>query len=264
MTKKVLITGAGSGLGRSMAEFCAARGDRVLVADIDLPRAQETVALLKSAGHLAHAIDVTDSEQWTKLAELARREFGQFDLLINNAGVASSGEFLETTDTEWDRVIAVNQTAVHKGCRTLLPLMLGRTEGRAAIINVASFAGIAAAPDTGVYGVSKAAVVAYSEILRAQLANQRVHVACLCPSFFATNLLQSFTPGHDRMRKAAERFMATSALSAADVARFAIEQAEAGVFMLLPHKETRSKAWIKRYFPEFYFRQLVKKFRPAR
>ncbi len=264
MARNVLITGAGSGLGRSMAEFCAARGDRVLVADIDVARAQETVALLAKGQHLAYAIDVTSSEQWTALAAIARSEFGQFDLLINNAGVASSGEFLETTDAEWDRVIAVNQTAVHKGCRAILPLMLGRPQGRAAIINVASFAGIAAAPDTGVYGVSKAAVVAYSEILRAQLANQRVHVGCLCPSFFATNLLQSFTPGHDRMRKAAERFMASSALNAADVARFAIEKAEAGVFMLLPHKETRSRAWLKRCFPEFYFRQLVKKFRPAR
>jgi NAD(P)-dependent dehydrogenase (short-subunit alcohol dehydrogenase family) len=254
--KTVVITGGGSGLGRELALQYAKAGARVAVLDLSAANAEATRALLPGDGHLALTMDVTQAPDWQRCVAQIQAEFGALSVLINNAGVASSGDFLETSDSEWDRLLAVNLTSVQRGCKSMLPLMLGKPG--ALIINTASFAGLANAPDTGVYGVTKAAVVAYSEILRGQLFARGIHVACLCPSFFKTNLLDSFAPGHDRMRKAAAMLMERSELSAADVARFAIARAEAGEFLLMPHKDSRQRWRVKRWFPEFYFRQMLK------
>ena len=214
------------------------------------------MALLSGSGHIAIEMDVADAKDWQIVAAQLKSEFDSVSVLINNAGIASSGEFLDTTDAEWDRVVAINLTSIQRGCKAILPLMLSARGGL--IINTASFAGLASAPDTGVYGVTKAAVVAYSEILRAQLYARGLHVACLCPSFFKTNLLESFGAGHERMHKAAKALMERSALTASDVAEFAISHAEAGEFLLLPHKESRSHWRVKRWMPEYYFKKMLK------
>lgn len=254
--KTVVITGAGSGLGRELAINYAKRGARVAVVDLLVERAQETISVLSGHGHIAMEMNVSDPKDWQRLATQLKSEFGTVSVLINNAGIASSGEFLDTTDGEWDRVVAINLTSIQRGCKAILPLMLGARGGL--IINTASFAGLAGAPETGVYGVTKAAVVAYSEILRAQMYARGLHVACLCPSFFKTNLLESFAPGHERMHKAVKALMERSALTASDVAEFAISRAEAGEFLLLPHKDSRSQWRAKRWMPEFYFKKMLK------
>lgn len=253
--KNVLITGAGSGLGREMAIYYAQLGARVVVADLLVERAEQTLALLSAGDHFAVEIDVAQVQMWTALAARLKSELGSLHVLINNAGIASSGDFLDTTEHEWDRVIAINLTSVQHGCKSMLPLMLGQRGG--VIINTASFAGLAAAPDTGIYGVAKAAVVAYSEILRGQVYARGIHVACLCPSFFKTQLLESFSPGHDRMRKAASQLMERSDITATDVAKFAVDRAHAGDFLLLPHKESRTRWRMKRWLPEFYFKKML-------
>lgn len=253
--KNVLITGAGSGLGREMAIYYASQGARVVVADLLIERAEQTVGLLSAGNHIAVEIDVANVQMWQALAARLRSELGTLQVLINNAGIASSGDFLDTTENEWDRVIAINLTSVQHGCKSMLPLMLGERGG--VIINTASFAGLAGAPDTGIYGVAKAAVVAYSEILRGQVYARGIHVACLCPSFFKTQLLESFSPGHDRMRKAASQLMERSELNATDVAKFAVDRAHAGDFLLLPHKESRTRWRMKRWLPEFYFKKML-------
>jgi NAD(P)-dependent dehydrogenase (short-subunit alcohol dehydrogenase family) len=314
MSKKVLITGAGSGLGLALAKQCAARGDTVLLADLRADRLRSALAelsqvarstvdkqvsqaarsaidkqvsqatrsaidkqvsqatrsaidqQLKDGEHSTHQLDVGDSSAWAKLAQSLHAQGCKLDLLINNAGIASSGEFIGTSDEEWERVMRINVSSIQYGCRSMLPLMLGQTEAKqakpgpfkAAIINVASMAGLAGAPDTGVYGVAKAAVVAYSEILRAQVYAQGIHVSCLCPSFFRTNLLESFTPGHERMHKTASKLMDSSKLTADDVAAYALRSTERGEFLLLPHAETRKMWRLKRWFPELYFRQMLK------
>ena len=253
--KNVLITGAGSGLGRDMAIYYAQQGARVVVADLLVERAEQTLALLSAGEHIAVEIDVANVGAWNALASRLKTELGALHVLINNAGIASSGDFIDTTENEWDRVIAINLSSVQYGCKSMLPLMLSQRGG--VIINTASFAGLAGAPDTGVYGVAKAAVLAYSEILRGQVFARGIHVACLCPSFFKTQLLESFSAGHDRMRKAASQLMERSELNATDVAKFAIDRAHAGEFLLLPHKESRSRWRMKRWLPELYFKKML-------
>jgi NAD(P)-dependent dehydrogenase (short-subunit alcohol dehydrogenase family) len=274
--KTVFISGAGSGLGAALARRYADLGAHVIVADLNIERAQETLASLSGSGHSALQMDVANAIDWEHAVKHVQANYAGLDVLINNAGIASSGDFLDTTQTEWDRVIAINLTSIQLGCKSFLPMLLKKrtslaeqatrqtslaeqaTRQRCLVINTASFAGLAGAPDTGVYGVTKAAVVAYSEILRGQVFAHGLHVACLCPSFFKTNLLESFAPGHDRMRKAANQLMEQSALNADDVARFAIDQAEKGVFLLLPHPDTRTKWRLKRFLPELYFKKMLK------
>jgi NAD(P)-dependent dehydrogenase (short-subunit alcohol dehydrogenase family) len=254
--KTVFISGAGSGLGAALAKRYASLGAKVIVADLNADRAQETLASLSGSGHSAIQIDVASATDWERALDHVQASYTGLDVLINNAGIASSGNFLDTTQAEWDRVIAINLTSIQLGCKSFLPMLLKKRGSL--VINTASFAGLAGAPDTGVYGVTKAAVVAYSEILRGQVFAHGLHVACLCPSFFKTNLLESFAPGHDRMRKAANQLMEQSQLNADDVARFAISEAEKGVFLLLPHPDTRTKWRLKRFLPELYFKKMLK------
>ncbi len=251
----IFISGAGSGLGLALARVYAARGDVVALADVRSDRLDAALAELAPGEHVKILLDVGNDESFSNAASHLAKLWPKLDVLINNAGVASSGDFLDTSMAEWDRVMNLNVSSVQRGCKFLLPMMLPNKRG--VIINVASFAGLAAAPDTGVYGVSKAAVLAYSEILRGQLFAHGLTVSCLCPSFFQTNLLESFAPGHDRMRRAATKMMETGALSANDVAEYTVRESERSTFLLLPHPDTRMKWRIKRWLPEYYFKKVL-------
>jgi NAD(P)-dependent dehydrogenase (short-subunit alcohol dehydrogenase family) len=260
MARRVLITGAGSGLGAAMARLYAKRGERVAVVDIRQDRAEETVASLEpvEGGHLALAADVGSEASMEALRETVEHKWDGLEVLINNAGVASGGEIIAVTPAEWDRVMNINLMGVVRGCRLFLPLLL-RQPG-SLVINTASFAGLAGAPTLGAYGVSKAAVVALSESLNAEMRAHGGSCSVLCPSFFQTNLLESCAPGQDEVRQFASRLMRKGRLSADDVARYAIDEARRGRFMLLPHPETRRSWWLKRWFPTHYYRQVQRYF----
>lgn len=260
MGKRVLITGGGSGLGAAMARHYAGLGAQVAVIDIQLERAEETVAALPevSGGHLALAADVGSDASMEALRASIERKWGGLEVLINNAGVASGGEIVSVTPAEWDRVININLMGVVRGCRLFVPMLL-RQPG-ALVINTASFAGLAGAPTLGAYGVSKAAVVALSESLNAEMQSHGGRCAVLCPSFFQTRLLESCAPGQEEVREFAGRLMKKSPLDADGVARYAIERAEAGQFLLLPHPDTRSRWWLKRYWPTRYYREVQRYF----
>jgi NADP-dependent 3-hydroxy acid dehydrogenase YdfG len=260
MGKRVLITGAGSGLGRALALRHGARGDRVACADIALDRAEQTVAQIEAAGGkaLALPVDIVDEAAWAALRERLVAEWGGLDLLYNNAGVASGGNTLGTPIDDWQWMLDVNLLGVVRGCRCFAPLMQQAGSGR--IVNIASFAGLAGAPGLSSYGVAKASVVALSEGLRGELVDHGVGVSVACPAFFQTNLLENFR-GSDGMRRAAARMMESSRLSADDIAAAIIGDVDAGRFLIIPTPGERRQWWIKRWFPEFYFRQLMKTLR---
>ncbi len=251
----VLITGAGSGLGRALANYYAARGDPVACADIALERADETVAQLPGTGHFAVRVDVGDDASVEAMRDQVFARWPHVDVLYNNAGVASGGTMLQADLTEWRWMLEINLLGVVRGCRAFLPRMLERGSGL--IVNTASFAGLASAPGMMSYGTAKAAVVALSDQLRAETHSRGVGVSVACPSFFKTNLCENFR-GAEKFKEMAQRRMNASAVTADDVARTIAEAAHRGEFMIVPTRAERVRWRLKRWFPNVYFRQLLK------
>jgi NAD(P)-dependent dehydrogenase (short-subunit alcohol dehydrogenase family) len=254
-SRRVLITGAGSGLGRALALRYAAQGARIACVDLIAERAEETRAMLAGDGHLALAADVGDDAAFEPLRQHVESEFGGLDLLFNNAGIASGGALVDTTMDEWRRLLEINLLGVVRGCRAFLPGMLAARHGH--IVNTASFAGLAGSPSIMSYGVSKAAVVALSEQLRAECNDSGVAVSVLCPAFFQTNLCQNWV-GDPRLRGFATRMMEKSTDTLDAVADRVVAAVARGEFMILPTHAEPMRWRLKRWFPELYFRQLLK------
>lgn len=252
--RRVLITGAGSGLGLALAQRHARAGDAVACIDLHLDRAEAAVRALPGTGHLAVAADVGDDASMEAMAAHVLHAWGVPELLYNNAGIASGGPMVDTTMEEWRRLLEVNVLGVVRGCRLFLPRMLAA--GRGHVINTASFAGLAGAPSIMSYGVSKGAVVTLSEQLRAELAPQGLKVSVLCPAFFQTNLLQSWH-GNERMRGFARKMMEGSRDSLDEVADRVFAAVAAGTFLVLPTRDEPMRWRLKRWLPETYFRKLL-------
>lgn len=252
---RVVITGAGSGLGRALAQHYAARGAQVACADIALDRAEQTVAMLPGEGHFAALVDVGDDGSVDALRDAVHARWEQVDLLFNNAGVASGGSMLDADMAEWRWMLEINLLGVVRGCRAFLPRMTERRTGH--IVNTASFAGLAAAPGIMTYGVAKAAVVTLSEQLRAEVHGQGVRVSVACPSFFKTNLCENFK-GSDNVKRSAMRMMDAAVVSADDIAARIVEGVARGDAIIVPTPGERMRWRLKRWFPEYYFRQLLK------
>lgn len=189
---KAIVTGAGSGIGRAFALELARRGGSVLCADINLAGAKETVALIAAAGGKAWATkcDVGVLAQVEALASTAEKHFGgSATLVINNAGIGIGGKNIGDFSIEdWQFTMDVNLWGVIYGCHVFAPLL--RAQGAGGIINVASTASFAAAPTMGPYNVTKAAVLALTETLSAELSGTGIHVTALCPTFVKTNIVK--------------------------------------------------------------------------
>lgn len=254
LRSSVLITGAGSGLGRALARSYAAAGYAVCVADIREDRARETVAELGGEPHWAIACDIGSDAAMEALRDAVHARWPRLDVLVNNAGVASGGSLLDAPMDEWQWMLNLNLLGVVRGCRLFAPRMVAAGAGR--IVNVASFAGLAGAPGLMTYSVAKAGVVALSESLRAELHDKGVQVSVVCPSFFRTNLTENFR-GHPKMLGVANKLMDHARESADDIAAAVFAQAQAGTFLILP---TAAETWrwrLKRYLPGVYFRKLL-------
>jgi NAD(P)-dependent dehydrogenase (short-subunit alcohol dehydrogenase family) len=255
--RRVLITGAGSGLGRALAHRYARAGERVACVDLDAARAEATRAQLPGSGHLALVADVGDDSAMEALHARIEREWDGLDVLVNNAGIASGGSMVETTMAEWRRILEVDLLSVVRGCRLFLPGMLA--QGRGQVISTASFAGLAGAPGLMTYGTAKAAVVALSEQLRAEVEPRGVRVSVLCPSFFRTNLCESGI-GNPATMEMALRLMDRAPDTCDSVADRVYSQAEAGRFLIIPTRAEPMRWRIKRWFPRLYYWMLKRKY----
>ena len=253
--RRVLITGAGSGLGRALAIRYARSGARVACVDLSVQRSEATRVTLAGSGHLALAANVGSDEAMEQLQENVLREWGGLDVLINNAGIASGGALVETTMAEWRQVLEIDLLSVVRGCRLFLPGMLAA--GRGQIVSTASFAGLAGAPGVMSYGVAKAGVIALSEQLRAEVGHKGIRVSVICPSFFRTNLCDNAI-GSLAVKGMAVRLMDSAPDTVDTVADKVFADAEAGRFMIIPTKREPLRWLLKRWFPELYFRLLLK------
>lgn len=258
MSKRALITGAGSGLGLALARRYATAGYTIAVADLDLVRAESAVGTLggAGAGHFAVQVDVgSDDSVAAMVAAVNTRWPDGFDVLINNAGVATAGSVADSSLEDWQWVLNINLLGVVRGMKAFVPMF--RRRGSGLILSTASFAGLAGAPNIASYGTAKAGVIALSEMLRAEVVEQGVRVGVICPSFFKTNLLDT-ARGNERFKAVAGNLMATAKETADDIADYVFRAAERGDFMIIPTGPERTRWRVKRWFPEYYFRQLMK------
>ncbi|WP_419866430.1 SDR family oxidoreductase [Mycobacterium kyorinense] len=191
--KLALVTGAGSGIGRATAiEFARQGAATVVLVDRDHATANETAEMVRAAGAEAavYPLDVTDEAAMEDLAAQVHNKHGVVDILVNNAGIAMAGRFLETSSEQWDAIIAVNVRGVINGSRAFGGQMVERGQG-GTIINVASAAAFLPSKSMVAYGTTKAAVLALSESMRADLADEGITVTAVCPGFVNTNIAKS-------------------------------------------------------------------------
>lgn len=259
--RRVVITGAGSGLGLALAHRYAARGGTVACIDRDAHRAQAASAVLPGSGHIAMTADVGDDASMATMRDAILERWGAPDVLVNNAGMASGGSLLDSTMAEWREVLEVNLLGVVRGCQAFLPGMLARGSG--SILNIASFAALAGAPSIMSYGVTKGAVLTLSEQLRAELHEQGVSVSVACPAFFQTSLLQQWR-GSEVMKAHAAKMMSRSSDTVDGVADNVFEAFERGRFLILPTRGTAMYWRLRRWLPSLYFRQLMAQVAPRK
>ncbi len=258
-SSKVLITGAGSGLGLALAQRHAACGDAVACVDIDATRAQAARASLPGDGHAAFVADVGSDIAMDALRATVLSQWGAPDVLVNNAGIASGGSLLESDIAQWRDVLEINLLGVVRGCQAFLPAMLERKSGR--ILNIASFAALAGAPSIMTYGVAKAGVVTLSEQLRAELHGSGVSVSVACPSFFKTNLLQNWR-GSEQMKGHAAKMMSRGTDTLDGVADRVFDEFARGRFLILPTRGAAAHWRFRRWLPSLYFRKLMAQLAP--
>ena len=190
--KLVVVTGAGSGIGRATALAFAANGARIVAADLDLAAAASVSELISARGGTAHAwqADVSDAAGMERFANWVRTEVGVPDVVVNNAGIAIVGPLLAHTEEDWQQIIGVNLLGVVRGCRLFGAQMAERGTG-GHLVNIASAASYAPSAWLPAYATTKAAVRMFSECLRAELAASGIGVTAICPGFTSTPIARA-------------------------------------------------------------------------
>lgn len=188
--KEVLITGAGSGIGRATALAFAAEGARLWLADMNEQSVSETAVAARELGAVARTLhcDVADVDSVQAMADQVHAEIDALDILMNNAGIASGGRFLDTSLATWRKVLDINLMGVVHGCHAFLPRMVERKRG-GHVLNTASAAAFVAAPDLPVYCASKFAVRGFTEALRADMSQHGIGVSAICPGVINTPIV---------------------------------------------------------------------------
>jgi NAD(P)-dependent dehydrogenase (short-subunit alcohol dehydrogenase family) len=191
MARVAIVTGGGSGIGESLCRALAARGDTVIVADIDGASAERVSGDLGARAQ-AVKIDVRDAAGVQALVDDTVAQHGRIDLMFNNAGIAVGGDVLELSVAHWDRIIDVNLRGVVHGVQAAYPVMTRQRSGH--IVNTASMAGLTAPPFMAPYVAVKHAVVGLSLSLREEAKAHNVGVTAVCPFWIDTPILDSTGP----------------------------------------------------------------------
>jgi NAD(P)-dependent dehydrogenase (short-subunit alcohol dehydrogenase family) len=192
--KSVIITGAGSGVGRASALLFARQGAHLVCADLRPEWVRETVHQIEDQAGRAIAVecDVSHGDQIKRVVETAVGTFGRLDIMFNNAGIASPRRgilFEEHTGEDFDRLVSVNGRSVFHGCREAMIQFKSQGDG-GVILNTASIAGLVAI-GSAVYGGTKAMVIQLTRALAIEAAPHGIRVNCICPSGMSTNFGRS-------------------------------------------------------------------------
>jgi NAD(P)-dependent dehydrogenase (short-subunit alcohol dehydrogenase family) len=256
--KRILITGAASGLGLALAKKYASEGWAVCIADIQDEEG------IKIASHLNEEygndcffqyLDITSDAQWQELVGIICERWQGLDALVNNAGVAASGDIdtFSLQDFQW--AIDINLMGAVKGCHVCVPLL---KDSKGLLINVASMAGLLHMGSMSAYNVSKSGMVALSEGLLSELDPYGVKVSVVCPTFFQSNLAKSMRSDNPDAAKIAARLHAATGITADSIATTVYNDSRKGKHYILAGTRFSDRTiWrLKRYLPPVYLRMM--------
>lgn len=236
--KVVVITGAGSGMGRELAVKLARRGAKVAISDVDPEGLGTTERLILEAGGDVHTqlLNVAEREAFLDYAETVANHFGSVNAIINNAGIAHHGEVETMEFKDIERIMDVDYWGVVNGTKAFLPHIIASGDG--AIVNVSSLFGLLSEPGQAAYNSAKFAVRGFTEALRQEmlLSDHNVAVTCVHPGGIKTAIARNATASGDHDAKSTaeifDKYLArTSAAKAADIILRAVEKERARVLV---------------------------------
>ena len=188
--KTAIITGSGSGIGKTTALLFADEGARVIVADIDTESGNDTVERIMNKGGDAAFVrtDVSKAEDVKNMVRFAVSAYSRIDILVNIAGIFTTGTALDTSEQEWDRILGVNLLGVFLCTKYCVQEMV--KTGGGSVVNIASEAGLVAIRNQVAYNVSKSGVVAFTKSAAVDFADKNIRVNCVCPGRVFTPLVE--------------------------------------------------------------------------
>jgi NAD(P)-dependent dehydrogenase (short-subunit alcohol dehydrogenase family) len=237
VSRRVIVTGAASGLGLALVRRFAASGDTVLATDL----ADATDALPDGVQY--RKLDVRSDVDWSDARAWVETEWGGLDVLVNNAGVAGGGRIELCSMDDWAWITDINLFGVVRGTRTFVPIMKAQGSGR--FVNVASLAGLVHPPGMGSYNAVKAAVVAFTETAAHELAPYGVGCSVVCPSYFRTNLMSSMQGADTDLAAKMKRLVDDSPFTADDIAEAVLAGVERGDELIIPDEPARAAYSLK-------------------
>lgn len=253
--KKVLITGAASGIGRATALAMAERGARLFLTDINQQGLEETRRTIEESGGevcLAEALDISDYASVKALADEIHAGFGPLDILANIAGVALFSQVEDMTHAQWEKIVNVNLWGPIHGIECFVPEMIRAGRG-GHIVSVSSTAGIIGLPWHVAYAGTKHALVGSSEVLRFDLRKHDIGVSVILPGAVKTGLVDTVVINADEeaCRKGRELF-SKHAISPEKVADLIINAIEKNKYMVITSPDIKLLYFLKRAFPPMY------------
>ena len=256
--KRAFITGASSGLGLELARTLAKDEWTLGLFDHELERLTAVEGELTALGInvLAYPGDVTHADELTVAINSFAGTYDGLDVMINNAGVAASGALMQVPLEDWRWILDINVMGVVHGCRAALPHL--QRNGTGAIANIASAAAFISGPQMSPYNASKAAVLAITETLAAELKNTGTQLSVVMLTFFQSNLLESFR-GPENTRALALSLMKQSGLTASEVAIETLRQIGAGKLHIVLPGSARWLWRLKRWAPRRFVNLIAKR-----
>lgn len=197
--KITIVTGAGQGIGRGIAEKLAAEGATVVVTDINETTAKETAEAL-GGDAIGVRTDVTSRDSVNAMVENVHSRFGRIDVLVNNAGWDKAGPFVASDPDDWDRILQINLYGVLNTCRAVLPILAA--QGSGSVVNIASDAGRVGSSGEAVYSAAKGGVIAFTKSIAREMARNQVNANAVCPGPTDTALFASIGGDNPKLREA--------------------------------------------------------------
>ena len=197
--KVAIVTGAGQGIGRAIAEKLADEGATVVATDMNEAAAATTAADL-GGDSIGLLTDVTDRAGVKAMVESVNERFGRIDVLVNNAGWDKAAPFVDSDPADWDKVIQINLYGVLNTCHAVLPIMAA--QGHGAVVNIGSDAGRVGSSGEAVYSAAKGGIIAFTKSAARELARSQVRVNCICPGPTDTPLFASMGGDNPKLREA--------------------------------------------------------------